>query len=103
MDLINVSFDVTNTGRRPGAEVAQVYVGDPSAHVRRPAKELKGFKKVWLAPGERQHLSIRLDWRAFAYWNTTINGWKIDPGKFNIFVGDSSENTPLIAGVTRVD
>jgi beta-glucosidase len=100
---VSVSFDVTNTGRRIGADVAQVYVGDPSAHLKRPAKELKGFKKVRLAPGEKQRVSITLDWRAFAYWSTATNDWQIDPGNFDISVGDSSENTPLTAGVTRAD
>jgi beta-glucosidase len=94
-----VSFDVTNTGQCPGADVAQVYVGDSSAKVKRPAKELKGFKKVRLAPGEMQHVSITLDSRAFAYWSETKGDWQIDSGKFNIFVGDSSESTPLIGEV----
>lgn len=100
---VSVSFDVTNTGRRVGADVAQVYVGDPSAKIKRPAKELKGFMKVRLAPGETQHVSIALDWRAFAYWSTALNDWQIDPGEFRVFVGDSSENTPLTAAITRTD
>ena len=87
-----VTFDVTNTGSRAGAEVAQVYVGDPSARIKRPAKELKGFKKVRLAPGETQHVTVRLDERAFSYWD---HGWHVDPGQFVIYVGDSSEHTPL--------
>jgi beta-glucosidase len=87
-----VSFDVTNTGSRAGAEVAQVYVGDPSAHIKRPMKELKGFKKVKLAAGETKHVAVQLDPRAFAYWD---HGWRTDPGQFVIYVGDSSEHTPL--------
>lgn len=100
---ITVSFDVTNTGPCIGADVAQVYVGAPSAKIQRPAEELKGFKKVRLAPGEKQHVSITLDWRAFAYWSAIANDWRIDPGRFNILVGDSSENTPLTAVITRAD
>jgi beta-glucosidase len=99
---VTVSFDVTNTGRYAGADVAQVYVGDPSAKVKRPTKELKGFQKVRLAPGEKQHVAITLDSRAFAYWSNARNGWQVDAGRFDIFVGDSSENTPLTAEVTMI-
>jgi beta-glucosidase len=90
-----VAFDVTNTGARPGAEVAQLYVGDPSARIKRPAKELKGFKKVRLAPGETQHVELPLDDRTFSYWDVTTHRWRIDPGKFVVYVGSSSEDTPL--------
>lgn len=92
-----VSFDVTNTGKVPGAEVAQVYVGDPSAKVQRPARELKGFQKARLAPGEKQHISLSLDERAFSYWDVEANQWRWDPGRFVIAVGDSSESTALTA------
>jgi len=90
-----VSFDVSNTGRREGADVAQVYVGDPSAKVKRPAKELRGFKKVRLAPGQTKHVTLALDRRSFAYWSDTKNTWQVDPGRFIVCVGDSSEHTPL--------
>lgn len=90
-----VSFDVTNTGHRAGADVAQLYVGDPSAKVKRPAKELKGFEKVRLAPGETKHVTLALDERSFAYWSDAKNNWQVDPGRFVIYVGDSSEHTPL--------
>ncbi len=90
-----VSFDVTNTGQRQGATVAQVYVGDPSAKVKRPTKELKGFEKVRLAPGESQHVTVTLNRRAFAYWSDQKNDWEVDPGRFVVYVGDSSANTPL--------
>jgi beta-glucosidase len=90
-----VSFDVSNTGQLEGATVAQVYVGDPSAKVRRPVKELKGFEKVRLGPGDTHHVNVILDRRSLAYWSEDKNGWQVDPGKFVIFVGDSSENTPL--------
>jgi beta-glucosidase len=92
-----VSFDITNTGKIAGAEVAEVYIGDPSAKIKRPAMELKGFKKVRLAPGEKQHVSVSLDDRSFSYWDTAGNGWRWDPGRFTVRVGDSSENTPLTA------
>jgi len=97
---IEVSFDVTNTGKLAGAEVAQLYVSDPSAKVQRPERELKGFEKIRLAPGETKHVTLNLDARAFSYWNDTTHKWAIDPGKFVILVGDSSENTPLHADLT---
>lgn len=92
---ITVSFDVTNTGERAGADVAQLYVGDPSAKVDRPVKELKGYKKVRLEAGKTEHVTLTLGRRSLAYWDTASNGWKVDPGKFVVYVGDSSENTPL--------
>ena len=91
---------MTNTGKVDGAEVAQLYVSDPSAKVKRPERELKGFEKVRLAPGETKHVTLSLDARAFSYWDETAHKWTIDPGKFVIRVGDSSENTPLHAELT---
>jgi beta-glucosidase len=97
---VPVSFDVTNTGTVAGAEVAQLYVCDPSAKAKRPERELKGFEKVRLAPGETKHVTLNLDARAFSYWDTAAHKWTIDPGKFVILVGDSSESTPLRAELT---
>ena len=96
---VSVSFDVTNTGSVAGAEVAQLYVSDPSAKVDRPERELKGFAKVRLDPGQTQHVTLSLDARAFSYWSESAHNWTIDPGKFVVRVGDSSENTPLSADV----
>jgi beta-glucosidase len=96
---VPVSFDVTNTGSVAGAEVAQLYVSDPSAKVDRPERELKGFQKVRLNPGETQHVTLSLDARAFSYWDEADHKWTIDPGKFVLRVGDSSENTPLSAEI----
>ncbi len=96
---VAVSFDVTNTCSIAGAEVAQVYVSDPSAKTDRPERELKGFDKVELKPGETKHVTVNLDARAFSYWSETKHDWTIDPGKFVVRVGDSSENTPLSAEV----
>ena len=97
---ITVSFDLTNTGHREGADVAQIYVGDPSAKIKRPVKELKGYQKVRLEPGRKEHVSITLDRRALSYWHVDSNGWKVDPGQFTVFVGDSSADTPLTANFT---
>lgn len=97
---VSVTFDVTNTGSVAGAEVAQLYISDPSAKVSRPERELKGFEKVRLAPGETKHVTLNLDARAFSYWDESAHKWTIDPGKFVIRVGDSSESTPLHADLT---
>jgi beta-glucosidase len=94
-----VSFDVSNTGQREGATVAQVYVGDPSAKVKRPEKELKGFEKVRLAPNETKHVTLELDKRSFAYWSDANKGWQVDPGQFTVFVGDASDHTPLTQNI----
>jgi beta-glucosidase len=96
---VRVSFDMTNTGTLAGAEVAELYVSDPSAKVDRPERELKGFTKVRLAPGETRHVTLSLDARAFSYWDESAHRWTIDPGNFVLRVGDSSENTPLSADV----
>ncbi len=92
---ITVSFDVTNTGQREGADVAQLYVGDPSAKVKRPVEELKGYQKVRLMPGETRHVVLHLNHSDLAYWSVQKHGWEVDPGKFIVYVGDSSEHLPL--------
>jgi beta-glucosidase len=94
-----VTFDVTNTGDRAGADVAQVYVSDDHAKVARPAKELKGFEKVALQPGETKHVSVELDSRSFAYYDAQAKKWTIAPGKFGILVGDSSTSLDLKGSV----
>ncbi|WP_263354919.1 beta-glucosidase [Acidicapsa acidisoli] len=99
----SVSFDVTNTGSVAGAEVAQLYVSEPGAKVKRPERELKGFEKVRLAPGETKHVTLNLDARSFSYWDESAKNWKMDPGKFLIHVGDSSESTPLEGSLTAVE
>src|ERR1700722_8972749 len=96
---VTADFDVTNTGSVAGAEVAQLYVSDPSAQVDRPERELKGFAKVRLDPGATQHGTTSLDARAFSFWDERANKWIVDPGKFVIRVGNSSENTPLSANI----
>jgi beta-glucosidase len=93
--IVKVDFEVANTGTRAGAEVAQVYVGEPDARVPRPVKELKGFSRVILAPGESRRITVTLDRRAMAYWDTGTHDWKVDAGKFVVYVGDSSQHLPL--------
>jgi beta-glucosidase len=90
-----VSFDVTNMGDRDGAEVAQVYVGEMNPSVPRPEKELKGFRRVNLRAGATQRVHVMLNDRAFAYYDVGAHEWRIDPGKFTIFVGGSVEQIQL--------
>jgi len=97
---ISVSFDVKNTGQRAGADVAQVYVGENAPSVPRPLKELKAFSRVMLAPGESRHVTVTLDRRALAYWDTATHDWKVDQARFTVFAGDSSVNVPLQADLT---
>ncbi len=101
-----VSFDVKNTGSREGADVAQVYVGDSHARVPRPAKELKGFVKVNLRPGETRRVSVTLDDRALSYYDIDAKQWRAEPGDFDVLVGRSSEQIELrgkltLAGAAR--
>lgn len=83
-DTLTVSVDVTNTGDRAGKEVVQLYVSDTHSSIPRPVRELKGFEKVSLEPGETKTVSIELEKRAFAYWNTRTNDWFVESGDFGI-------------------
>lgn len=90
-----VSFDVRNTGARAGAEVAQVYIGAAHARVPRPAKELKGFVKFSLRPGETRRVTTTLDSRAFAYYDADAKRWRVEPGEYDILIGRSSAQIEL--------
>lgn len=92
---LSVSLTVTNTGKRAGAEVVQVYVGQQSCSIERPLRELKGFAKVHLSPSESQRVWINLPRRAFAYWSIEVNDWKVEPGEFVIEIGVSSRRIVL--------
>lgn len=98
---VTVAFDVTNTGKRAGAEVAEVYVGDRHARVPRPMKELKGFAKINLNPGETRHVQISLNRRAFSYYDVNSHQWTAAPGDFDLYVGRSSADIEL-TGKVRV-
>ena len=93
--LLPVEFYVANTGAREGAEVAQLYVQDPQSSRPRPMKELKGFRKVLLKPGEKQRVSIPLDNGAFAFYDPQRKGWLAEEGEFRILVGGSSRDIRL--------
>ncbi len=96
---ITVSCNITNTGNRTGMEIVQLYVGDKESSVIRPVKELKGFEKVSLRPGETKKVFFTLDKRAFAYYETTINDWFIEYGEFEIMIGASSRDIRLLGSV----
>lgn len=99
-DGLTVSFAVENTGKVPGAEVAQLYVSDLKSTAYRPEKELKGFEKVFLQPGEKKTVEIKLDRRAFAFWNVLSHDWTVESGDFAINVGASSRDLRLSAVVS---
>jgi beta-glucosidase len=95
-----VRFRVTNTGHQAGAEVAQVYVGFPSlTEGNEPPRQLKGFSKIHLAPGESREVTIRLDANAFSYWSVKNHAWRIQPGGYTILAGSSSQDLPLSASL----
>ena len=92
---VTVTFDLKNTGKREAAEVAQVYVGDTHASVPRPVKELKGFARVQLKPGESRRVSVTLDRRAFSFYDVKKKDWSAESGQFGILVGSSSQKIEL--------
>ncbi len=94
-DVLTVTVDVTNTGAVAGKEVVQLYVGDCESTVFRPKRELKGFEKVYLAPGETKTVKFELCKRAFAYWNVQLHDWHVETGAFRIEIGRSSREIVL--------
>jgi beta-glucosidase len=91
-DGASASLQVTNDGKRAGAEVVQVYVGEPAATVERPLRELKGFAKVDLQAGESRLVEIDLPKESFAYWNSGQKQWTVEPGRFVIEAGASERD-----------
>ena len=99
-DTLTVTCDVTNIGTCAGAEVVQLYVGYVGqGKIARPVRELRGFEKVALAPGETKTALFKLDSRAFSYWEEQIGAWHMEKGTYAICVGNSSRNLPLTANV----
>jgi beta-glucosidase len=96
---VDVEVDVTNTGRRRGSEVVQLYVADAEAPVRRPPRELRGFAKVVLDPGETRTVRFLLEMRDFAYWDRRAHGWRADAGLFGIHTGRSSRELRGLAEI----
>ena len=105
-DGIRVCLELMNTGGQTGAEVVQIYVGQPECSVVRPVRELKGFAKVRLSPRETERMEFFLEADAFAYWSLENNAWTIEPGEFVIEAGFSSQDLPCkqtikIAGFSK--
>lgn len=99
-ETLTATVTVTNTGSRAGKTVVQLYVGDRESTVLRPIRELKGFEKVELQPGESGDVTFTLDKRAFAYWNAAIHDWHVETGAFTIEVGQSSRDIEVSGEVT---
>jgi beta-glucosidase len=91
-ERLTVQVDVTNTGNVAGQEVVQLYVRDSAARVARPEKELKGFAKVALQPGETQTVTLHLDREALAYWDDAQHAWVAEAGEFEVLIGSSSQD-----------
>lgn len=98
-DILQVRVNVTNVGKMAGKEVVQLYVADRQSRETRPIRELKGFEKVDLQPGETTSVAFELDMRAFAYWDERINGWYVESGDFGIEVCRNSREVCLSTDV----
>ncbi len=99
-DTLTVTLDVTNTGQRAGQEVVQLYVRDEQSSLPRPEKELKGFLKVELAPGETKTVTLTLGMRALAYFDDARAAWVAEAGRFEVLVGSSSRDIRARAAFT---
>ena len=100
--MATVTATVTNTGPVAGAEVVQVYVRDVAASVARPVRELRGFAKVSLDPGESRQVTVTLDQRAFSFWSELLGTWVVEAGEFAVEVGHHSRDLPL-TGTVSID
>ncbi len=96
-----VKFTITNTGKRDGAEIAQLYVGKSQSGRIRPKKELKGFKKVWIKAGESVEVEIPFDDKTFRYFSTVSNKWEIEGGEYQIYVGKNVADIVLTGTITK--
>ena len=94
-DEQGVGLTVTNTGSVAGTEIVQLYVSKKNSELFRPVRELKGFARVTLAPGEKQRITITLDDKAFRFWNVKANRWEIEGGEYELLVGASVEDIRL--------
>ena len=94
-DEQGVSLTVTNTGSVAGTEIVQLYISKKDGQIFRPARELKGFARVTLAPGEKQRITIALDDKAFRFWNVKADRWEIEGGAYELLVGASVEDVRL--------
>lgn len=94
-DKVFIEFSISNTGKVAGAETAQLYVRDLESSVIRPVKELKGFRKVFLNPGENKTIKLVLSEKDFSYWDENIKDWKAEPGEFELLIGSASDDIRL--------
>ncbi len=97
--IAEVSFTITNTGSRAGSEIAQLYITAEDSQVRRPVKELKGFDKIDLNPGQSKEISFEISASDLAYYEPEITGWLIEPGNYQVLVGSSSSDIRLNAEI----
>ena len=97
---VTVDFSITNTGPVAGTEIAQVYVRPLNPPIERPEKELKGFAKAFLAPGETKNISVRLTTKDFAFWDTATHAWRAAAGDYELLIGSASDQILLRTSVT---
>lgn len=102
-EKFTVSVNITNTGEREGAEVVQLYIQDIETSIERPPKELKGFKKVNLKPGEKTPISFELGTEDLAFYDDRLNEWRAEKGRFNILIGSSSRDIYLEGKMELLD
>ena len=98
-DTVEMRFTLKNVGQRPGRETAQLYVRPRGPSVDRPVKELKGFAKVALAPGESKQVNLILDARAFSFWSLDQGRWVAKPGAYELLIGGKAADIELQATV----
>ena len=91
-DTISFTVNVKNTGTREGQEVVQLYISDKKSSLPRPIKELKGFQKVKLAPGEEKAVTLTIDKKALSFFDDAKHEWVAEPGKFEAIIGSSSRD-----------
>ncbi|MCD7820184.1 MAG: glycoside hydrolase family 3 C-terminal domain-containing protein [Lachnospiraceae bacterium] len=99
-DTVTVSVDITNTGSCSGKEIVQLYVSDHTGMVRRPVRELKGYEKVSLAPGETKTVTMQIDYRSLAWYSTDLHDWYAASGEYEILIGASSRDLRLRTSLT---
>jgi len=101
-ESIEVTIDVENTGRRAGEEVAQLYIHQRSGSASRPVRELKGFERVVLAPGEKKTVRFTLGKTELTYWSSATRGWVQEPATFDVWAGgDSTTSLQTKFQITR--
>ncbi len=92
---INISLNIKNTGKMPGAEIVQLYLTDTQCTVERPGKELKGFKKVFLKPGETSKVDFTIDKNSLGFYDIRTKSWIYEPGEFKVWIGSSSRDIKM--------